>query len=279
MLLEPVREALVQVGPGRLRQRVVRGVPDQEVPEAERIVLRQRRGRRPHELLSDEAHQLCGDRRVVGRERLHCAAVEDLPLDGAALERASLADRQLVEPRSEQRLDRRRDGDLAHRRESCTIASICSTKSGLPSAASAIRSRMPSASSAAPSRRSISSSVSLLGQRLEQHGGRVQLAAAPRRPKLEQLRSRAAQHEQRRIARPVGDVLDQIEERRLGPLQVVEVRRRADARERPTRRAAEPPRRCHRRRRPLRRAAPRSRRSAAARRGEAASRPRRRAST
>ena len=53
MLLEPAREALVQVCASRLGQRVVGGVANQEMPEAECVVLGQRRessaGRAPSE--------------------------------------------------------------------------------------------------------------------------------------------------------------------------------------------------------------------------------------
>ena len=37
-LLEPLREAPVQLDPGRLRKRFVGGVPDQEMPEPEPVV-------------------------------------------------------------------------------------------------------------------------------------------------------------------------------------------------------------------------------------------------
>ncbi len=50
---------------------------------------------------------------LLGRQRLDGAAVEHAPLDGAALEHASLGSVELVEPRGEQRLDRRRDDDVA----------------------------------------------------------------------------------------------------------------------------------------------------------------------
>ena len=68
----------------------------------------------------------------------------------------------------------------------------------------------------------MSSSQSSAGERLEQDRRRVQLAAAPTGPQLEQLRPGDAEQEDRCVARPVGDVLDQVEEDRLGPLDVVE---------------------------------------------------------
>jgi len=59
-------------------------------------------------------------------------------------------------------------------------------------------------------------------ERLEQRRRRVQLAAAPADPPVEQLRPRDAQEQDRRVTREIGDVLDQLEERRLAPMDVVE---------------------------------------------------------
>ena len=50
----------------------------------------------------------------------------------------------------------------------------------------------------------------------------VELAAAPARPDVEQLGTRDAEQEDGRVAREVGDVLDEVDEHRLGPLQVVD---------------------------------------------------------
>src|SRR5262249_5266062 len=58
--------------------------------------------------------------------------------------------------------------------------------------------------------------------RLEQDRGRVQLPAAPGGPLVEQVWPRQAQQQERRTAGQVGDVVDQIEERLLAPLDVVE---------------------------------------------------------
>src|SRR6266508_5899387 len=46
--------------------------------------------------------------------------------------------------------------------------------------------------------------------------------AAPGRPSLEQLRARHAQQQDGRVTREVGDMLDEIEQRLLRPVQVVE---------------------------------------------------------
>src|SRR5919106_764187 len=59
------------------------------------------------------------------------------------------------------------------------------------------------------------------GQRLELDRGRPDTASAPPRSCVEQLRSRETEYEERR-ADPVGEVLDEIEQRLLGPVDVLE---------------------------------------------------------
>ena len=59
-------------------------------------------------------------------------------------------------------------------------------------------------------------------QRLEQERRRVQLPASPVRPNVEQLGARDAEEEDRRVPREVGDVLDEIDEHGLGPLEIVD---------------------------------------------------------
>ena len=58
--LEPICEALVQLCAGRLRKRVVGGVSDQEMAKAERVVARDLRAVRSHDLLADEREQIRG---------------------------------------------------------------------------------------------------------------------------------------------------------------------------------------------------------------------------
>ncbi len=62
----------------------------------------------------------------------------------------------------------------------------------------------------------------VLAERLEQQRSRVELPASPAGPRVEELGSRHAEEEDRRVAREIGDVLDEVEERRLGPLEIVE---------------------------------------------------------
>ena len=103
--------------------------------------------------------------------------------------------------------------------DASSIATISSTNSGLPSAAVRIRSRSPSSTSPAssPSSRSLASRPS--GSSRTVVG--VQLPAGPARPAVEQLRARHAQQQDRCVARPVRDVLDQVEEGFFRPVQVV----------------------------------------------------------
>ena len=56
---------------------------------------------------------------------------------------------------------------------------------------------------------------------LEQERRGVQLAAAPVRSRVEELRPRGAHQHDRRVARPVHDVVHDVEERRLGPVDVL----------------------------------------------------------
>src|SRR5207244_7399547 len=61
-----------------------------------------------------------------------------------------------------------------------------------------------------------------LGERLEQDRRRVVLATAPTRTCVQEVRPRDAQEEDGCITAPVGDVVDEVEKRRLCPVQVVE---------------------------------------------------------
>ena len=62
----------------------------------------------------------------------------------------------------------------------------------------------------------------LLGERRDRDGRRVPLAAAPARPPLEQLGARGADDEQRHAGRPVGEVVDEVEQAVVGPVQILE---------------------------------------------------------
>ena len=84
--------------------------------------------------------------------------------------------------------------------ESSTSATISSTKSGLPSAASRMRAWRSWSSVAFPEQ-PLQQLVGLRrGQRLEQDGRRVQLAPAPAGTPVQEFRPREAQQQERRLA-------------------------------------------------------------------------------
>ena len=60
------------------------------------------------------------------------------------------------------------------------------------------------------------------GERLEEERGEAALRRAPRRPPLEQLRAGGRDDEDRPVARPVEQVLDEVEQRIVGPVQILE---------------------------------------------------------
>ena len=62
----------------------------------------------------------------------------------------------------------------------------------------------------------------LQGKRRERERRRIQLAAAPRRPPLEQFGPRRAEHEQRHAAGPIDEMVDEVEQALVGPVDVLE---------------------------------------------------------
>ena len=220
-LVEPRREPLVQLGARRLRQRVVRGVADEEVPEAVRIITGQRRALGPNQILAHKDRQPRIRVTLLRCKRDDRAAMEFLPLDRAALEHNALLARELVEARREQRLDCRRHDDvaapgLAHHRDHFLDEERVPVGGCADSCAQAVLDRV--------AREQLCDQLACLdrGERLEQRRGRVQLAAGPAGPLFEQLGARHAEKQDRRVARKVADVLDEIEERGLAPVHVVE---------------------------------------------------------
>ena len=144
--------------------------------------------------------------------------MEDEPLDRAALENASLAGVELVEPRGEQGLDRRRHRDLAavfrgHGDHLLDEEWIASGRLEDPVAQSV---RDPVGECPDQLARGFRA------ERLEQHVRRVQLAATPSGSPVEQLGPCHAEQEDRRAAAEIRDVLHEVEKGRLAPVDVVE---------------------------------------------------------
>ena len=146
---------------------------------------------------------------------------------------------ELLEPGREQRLDRRRH--VARRRlRSRGHRDISSRKSGLPWRRRGSAPRVPGEPvagerrerAARPSRRHRAARAARAS-----HSARLR----PAGPCVEQLGPRQAEQQERRVRARVGDVLDQVEERRLAPVDVVEDRhQRPLARRRPRAACASP---------------------------------------
>ena len=200
---------------GRLRQRVVGGVADQQVAEAEGVLAGELAVSGRIELLAHERGQPRRDLRLLGSERLDGAAVEDLALDRAALEHAPLRLLELVEPRGEQRPQR--GGTATSPSPPRAIATISVRKSGLPPAARAIRSR---SSSGQRRREQLVDLVVRQAARAGASTGHAGRRSSSSGRAMQRSRSGAPRESS-------ATLLDQVEERLLAPLDVVEDARRA----------------------------------------------------
>ena len=220
--LEPLRKPLVQLRAERLRHRRVHDLANEDVPEAIRVLARGRPALGPDELLADEARELLVHVVVGGRrhELGYRIALEHLALDRRALEHDAHATRQRVDTSLEQRLNRGRHGDLGstqlahHCEHLLDVQRVAGRRLDDPTAQVLVERRL--------AEHRVDESLALVvGERIEQERRRVVLAPAPVRPQLEKLRSGDAEQEDRGTAREVGDVLDELDEHGLCPLQVV----------------------------------------------------------
>ena len=207
------------------------------MPEAVRLVAGEARAVGPDQVAADERGEIALKRgvRQLGSELAERAAVEQRALDGRPHEERALALGQALEPRGEQRVDRLRDAQVAevagddpaavvphealvvdeHREQLLGEQRVAVGEPGDP--------RLHRAGSGPPpSRFAISRRESSSLQRLERRRRRVALAAAPVGMDVEQLGSRHAEQEDRSVARVVREVVDEVDEGRLRPLEVVE---------------------------------------------------------
>ena len=123
-LVEPRREPLVELRSGRLRDRRVRLVADQQVSEPERVGRGQVGALGADDLLADQRSDAIGRIRDFARELADGGEVEDLPHHRCDLDQPAFRCGQLVQPRREQRRDRRWDGqvrEIAGRRPSALL--------------------------------------------------------------------------------------------------------------------------------------------------------------
>jgi hypothetical protein len=185
------------------------------VPEAIGVLAPRARGQ---QVLAREAEQARVDDRLVGLDEQFAQrrAHEVLPSHRCALEHGTLVLRQAVESRRDERVDRRRDALQRtalreHRRHLLEVERIALRRLGDVLARGRVE---------RPLQRDLVQQLAglLVGERLERH------AAAglrqPARPRVEQVRPCEAEQQHRRVVRPAGEVLQQVEQRRLRPVDV-----------------------------------------------------------
>ena len=231
MLLEPGGEALVQVGARRLRQRLVGGVADQEVAEAEAVLAGELRPVGPDQLLADERGQA---RRHLAPRRARAPA----PRRGGR-------------PRPRPRPARARSArpGRAGRGGPRAAPAASAGRRPRPSAVAGHRDHLldeerVAAGGAGDLRAQLAGEPLgdqlvdvLVAERLEPERDR------PRRAALGQLRPRHAEQQDRRAGGEQRDVLEQVEEGLLAPLDVVEDDDQRSLRRRVLRAACGTPRR------------------------------------
>ncbi len=237
--LQPAGEPLVQVGPELFGDRLVRGVADEDVPEPVEVGGGLDAALGPQQLLADEGSQRWHRR----PRRRRCRRLQGL--DGVDRERAAdhggeldrLAFRRLqpIQAGGQERGDRGRQRHVRqigggeprpsftdqeavvdqHRHDLLDEERVPARR--LDDAFLRVRGDVGAAEEVRHERLAVA-----VGERFQQDGRGVHLPAAPRRPRLEQIGAAERDHHDRDVLRPVRDVIDQVEQRRLGPMHVVE---------------------------------------------------------
>ncbi len=235
-LVRPGHEPLVQARPRPLQESGVGRVPDHQVGEAVLVVLGVGRVRRAHQLprreLVEALRDLVAD--VVLDDRLQRDLREDQADDRGGIDGCPFALRQLVEAGCQQRVDRRWDGQrgqvagrlppivdepqhaalLEHRDELLDEQRVA-LRSGDDPVPNRIRQSDLAEEVLGHARRI------RVGQRRQDDGPFVR-PLAPRRLLLQERMAGHAQEQDRLVAHVRGQVAEQVEKRRFGPLDVVE---------------------------------------------------------
>ena len=152
--LEPGGEARMELGARLLRQRGVGDVPDQHVVEPEAVVARVERAVGAQRTPCARARAACPPRPGARRPESSPTAPrwKRRPSTAARCSDGPLAAAQPVDAGGEKGLDRGGTASAAASGSSVSIASICSTKSGLPSAVCTILRAQRRAAAASPPR-------------------------------------------------------------------------------------------------------------------------------
>ena len=235
--LEPVAEALVELRACPLEQSLIRGVAQQRVMEAVRGVPGERRLNKVEQLLRVESrdrrrHALAQRGR---RELLDRASLEDRTGDRSGLEEGLLLRRQLVDARREQRRDRRRHVGIGHRAmHRPTTGRVHAEEplvderrddlldeQGIP--LGRLRDALLDDGGQADRAEDVLDDARAVrvGQRCERDRRRVRPALHPAGVVVDEIRTGGRDHEDRGLRRR-GNVRDELEHVRLGPVNVVE---------------------------------------------------------
>ena len=153
------------------------------------------------------------------RER---AAMEEPPLDRGALDDRTLLGLEAVDARREQRLDRRRHGRVGclrvvgeHREQLLDEERIALGRLDDPALRLLRGARRPRSKPSDEARRLVRV------EWVERDERRATTRRGPRRPRVEEIRTGEAEQQDRRVAREPDHVLEQVEQRGLGPVDVV----------------------------------------------------------
>ena len=112
--LQPAGEPLVHLGASLLGGAGVGGVADQDVAEPERVLADEPGPVGADQFPADQSLEVASDAGLLGlgRELGHGAPPEHLSHHRGSLDHRSLLSRQSLQPRGQQSVDRRRDGEL-----------------------------------------------------------------------------------------------------------------------------------------------------------------------
>ena len=222
-LVQPLRHLQVELGTGGLREPGVGDVADQDVLEAVGLLARDRGAVLAREKVA--LQQAVEDRLElvdVGREVGDGAFPEDPADHRGALQQPLFVPGQPVDAGRDDRLQRVRNplrGRAALEQHPGRLLDEERIALGLLQQ----RPRARRGRELVIGEQRIEKLLALLrGERLELDRGGAQSPTTPAGPDVEQLRPREADDQQRRVLDALGEVLDQLEQRILGPVDVFE---------------------------------------------------------
>ena len=192
--------------------------------EAKRVLAGKFGRCRPDEAFSHERHQVSADRRELAlrRERCDRTSPELAPDDRRSLEHCTLVGVETVEAACEQRFDRRRNGC-----EVVILARLLDPGDELLGEQRVALGELDDAAAlvfvdGVAGEVGDERSGVVAVERTESQRRDAGLRVGPRRPFIEQVRACDREQKNRCIVRPRSEVLDEVEEGRLGPVDVVE---------------------------------------------------------